>query len=78
MPSASNHSLGGVMAVRVTIKDVAKHADVAISTASRVINDSGYVSEKTRQRVEQAIRELGYVPNSLPTVSSRSRRSASA
>lgn len=51
--------------MRVTIKDVAKHANVAISTASRVINDSGYVSEKTRQRVEQAIRELGYVPNSI-------------
>lgn len=55
----------GVVAVRVTIRDVAKHANVAISTASRVINNSGYVSEETRQRVEEAIRELGYVPNSI-------------
>ena len=53
------------MAVRVTIKDVAKQANVAISTASRVINNSGYVSEDTRQRVEEAIKRLGYVPNSI-------------
>ena len=53
------------MAVRVTIKDVAKQANVAISTASRVINNSGYVSEYTRQRVEEAIKRLGYVPNSI-------------
>src|SRR5690554_6694427 len=49
----------------VTIKDVAKHADVAISTASRVINGSGYVSEETRAKVEQAVQSLGYVPNSI-------------
>ncbi|MGC9469217.1 MAG: LacI family DNA-binding transcriptional regulator [Anaerolineae bacterium] len=46
-----------------TIKDVAKRAGVAPITASRVINDSGYVSEETRRRVEAAIEELGYVPN---------------
>lgn len=46
-----------------TIKDVARVAGVAPITASRVINDSGYVSDKTRQRVEAAIEELGYVPN---------------
>jgi LacI family transcriptional regulator len=34
-------------------------------TVSRVINRSGYISHETRQRVEQAIAELGYVPNSL-------------
>lgn len=49
----------------VTIRDVAKHANVAISTASRVINDSGYVSEETRAKVEETIRKLGYVPNSI-------------
>lgn len=46
-----------------TIKDVAKRAGVAPITASRVINDSGYVSDETRSRVEAAIEELGYVPN---------------
>jgi LacI family transcriptional regulator len=48
-----------------TIKDVAKRAGVAPITASRVINASGYVSESTRQRVEAAIEELGYVPNRI-------------
>ncbi len=48
-----------------TIKDVAKRAGVAPITVSRVINNSGYASEKTRQRVESAIEELSYVPNTL-------------
>jgi LacI family transcriptional regulator len=48
-----------------TIRDVAKHAGVASMTVSRVINDSGYVSDKTRAKVEAAILELGYVPNML-------------
>lgn len=47
------------------IRDVAKRAGVTPSTVSRVINDSGYVSQKTRERVEAAIKELGYVPNML-------------
>jgi LacI family transcriptional regulator len=46
-----------------TIRDVAKRAQVAPITVSRVINDSGYVSAETRARVEAAIQELGYVPN---------------
>jgi LacI family transcriptional regulator len=48
-----------------TINDVAKRASVAPITVSRVINNSGYVSEVTRNRVEEAIAELGYVPNTL-------------
>jgi LacI family transcriptional regulator len=48
-----------------TIRDVAKRAGVASMTVSRVINDSGYVSDKTRAKVEAAILELGYVPNML-------------
>ncbi len=46
-----------------TIYDVAKKARVSITTVSRVINQSGSVSEKTREIVNQAIRELGYHPN---------------
>ncbi len=34
-------------------------------TVSRVINNSGYISQETRERVEQAVAELGYVPNAL-------------
>jgi LacI family transcriptional regulator len=48
-----------------TIHDVAKRAGVAPITVSRVINNSGYVSRATRERVERAIDELGYVPNTL-------------
>jgi LacI family transcriptional regulator len=48
-----------------TIQDVAKRAGVSTMTVSRVINDSGYVSQKTRENVEIAIDELGYVPNML-------------
>ncbi|MFN8562829.1 MAG: LacI family DNA-binding transcriptional regulator [Anaerolineae bacterium] len=48
-----------------TLNDVAKRAGVSPMTVSRVINNSGYIHKKTRERVEQAIAELGYVPNAL-------------
>ncbi|WP_085992129.1 LacI family DNA-binding transcriptional regulator [Oceanobacillus senegalensis] len=44
----------------VTIKEVAKEANVAISTVSRVLNNSGYTSEKTREKVLQAVKKLDY------------------
>jgi LacI family transcriptional regulator len=47
----------------ITIKDVAKLAGVGLGTASRVINKSGYVSEKTEKKVLDAVKKLGYVPN---------------
>lgn len=47
------------------IRDVAKQAKVTPMTVSRVINNSGYVKDETRQRVEAAIKELHYVPNML-------------
>ena len=50
-----------------TIRDVAELAGVSTMTVSRVVNNSGYVSEKTRVKVESAITELGYVPNMLGT-----------
>jgi LacI family transcriptional regulator len=46
-----------------TIKDIAKKAGVSPITVSRAVNNSGYVSEEKRRRVEEAIRELNYVPN---------------
>lgn len=48
-----------------TIADVARRAGVSKMTVSRVINDSGYISQETRERVEHAIVELGYIPNAL-------------
>lgn len=49
----------------VTIYDVAQHAGVALSTVSRVINNSGYVKQETRNKVYEAIKALNYVPSSV-------------
>lgn len=46
------------------MKDIAKIAGVSSATVSRVINNNGYVSHMTRQKVESAINKLDYVPNS--------------
>jgi len=48
-----------------SIEDVAKKANVSISTVSRVINRRELVNEKTRERVEKVIRELRYRPNAF-------------
>jgi DNA-binding LacI/PurR family transcriptional regulator len=44
----------------VTIKDVAKIANVAPSTVSRVISDSPNISEKTKRKVRKVMEEMGY------------------
>ncbi|MDA8229223.1 MAG: LacI family DNA-binding transcriptional regulator [Desulfitobacterium hafniense] len=50
----------------VTIKDVAKHANVSISTVSRVLNDSDHpVNPETKKRILEAIEELGFYPNAM-------------
>lgn len=46
-----------------TIKDVARRAGVAISTASAAINRSAPVSEQVIAKVQQAVRDIGYVPH---------------
>jgi len=46
-----------------TINDVARVANVSKKTVSRVINKSSLLSDATRKRVEEAIAQLGYVPN---------------
>ncbi|RLJ38419.1 LacI family DNA-binding transcriptional regulator [Acidovorax sp. 106] len=48
-----------------TIKDVARHADVSVTTVSHVVNGTRYVSTESRERVETAIRALGYVPSAI-------------
>lgn len=49
----------------VSIRDVAKEAGVAISTVSKVLNNYPNVSEETRDKVNKAVRELNFVPNSV-------------
>ena len=49
----------------VSIKDVAKHAGVAISTVSKVLNHYPNISEETKKKVNAAIEELNFVPNTI-------------
>ncbi len=48
-----------------TISDIAEKSNVSKSTVSRVLNNSGYVSEKTREKVNKAVKELNYVPSTM-------------
>ena len=48
-----------------TIIDVAKKAGVSKSTVSRVLTNNGYVSEESKQKVLDAMDEIGYIPNLL-------------
>jgi LacI family transcriptional regulator len=48
---------------KITIQDIAAHAQVSISTVSRVLNRTAPVAEETRQRVLGIIEDLGYQPN---------------
>jgi LacI family transcriptional regulator len=57
-----------------SIKDVAKKANVSTATVSHVINETRFVSESTKVKVFQAMKELDYKPN-LVAKSLRSRKS---
>ena len=46
-----------------TIRDVARRAQVSVASVSRALNNFANVSEHTRARVADAVRELGYVPH---------------
>lgn len=48
-----------------SIKDVAQKAGVGVGTVSRVLNNSGYVSDETREKIEEAMKNLQYTPNEL-------------
>lgn len=47
----------------LSIKDVAQKAGCSIATVSRVLAGKGYISDDARQKVEAAVKELGYRPN---------------
>ena len=59
---------------RVTLLDVARHANVSRATASLVIRKSPLVGAATREKVEKALQELGYVYN-MGAASLRAERS---
>lgn len=57
--------LAGVISIVIKIQDVAKKADVSIATVSRVVNGYEHVSDKLKNRVQDAIDELNYKPNQI-------------
>ncbi|WP_076465848.1 LacI family DNA-binding transcriptional regulator [Actinomyces mediterranea] len=48
-----------------TLADVAERAGVSLTTVSRVLNNRGYLSQATKDKVQAAIDELGYRPNQM-------------
>ncbi|MNO44121.1 HTH-type transcriptional repressor PurR [compost metagenome] len=55
------------------IKDIAKIAGVSVSTVSKIINNYSDISEDTKTRVQQIIKETGYTPsNSAKTLATKS------
>ncbi len=48
---------------RVSIKDIARVADVSHSTVSRALSDSPLVSPETKERIQRLAREMGYSPD---------------
>lgn len=49
----------------LTLRDVSEASGVSEMTVSRVLRNRGDVSEPTRQKVQEAARRLGYVPNKI-------------
>lgn len=48
-----------------SMTDIAAVAGVSLATVGRVLHHNGYVSEDAKKRVEEAVKTLGYVPNTM-------------
>ncbi|UTW11159.1 LacI family DNA-binding transcriptional regulator [Marinobacterium rhizophilum] len=58
-----------------TLDDVARHADVSPATVSRFMNNPSIVSERSKRKIEESIRELSYVPHAAArTLASKKSR----
>lgn len=54
-------TFGPMPSRRVTLKDVAREAGVSTGTVSMVLNDSALITDATKARVQQVMRDLGYI-----------------
>lgn len=59
-----------------TLKEVAERAGITVTTVSRVLNNRGYISEKTRKRVYEVMEELHYQPNEIARSLTKKRTNA--
>jgi DNA-binding LacI/PurR family transcriptional regulator len=57
-----------------TLRDVARLAEVSVATVSNVVNNTKHVTAETRERVERAIAETGYVPNQAARALARQKK----
>jgi DNA-binding LacI/PurR family transcriptional regulator len=55
----------GAQSKQVTTADIARYTGLSKMTVSRVLNNHPYVSETTRKKIQDAVRELGFRPNTL-------------
>lgn len=62
----------------VTIKDVAQKSGYSVCTVSRALSGKGYLKEETKQKILEAVAELGYHPNTLAVNLKTGRRQALA
>ncbi|ULO10223.1 LacI family DNA-binding transcriptional regulator [Paenibacillus sp. 19GGS1-52] len=53
--------------MKVTISDIAKAANVAKSTVSKVLNDSPKISQDTKRKVKDIMQQMNYIPSSIAT-----------
>ena len=52
---------------RVTIKDIAEHLTLSVSTVSRALIDDKNIRKETKEKVLETARQLGYKPNPVAT-----------
>ena len=54
-----------VASMALTIKDISKEAGVSVSTVSRAMNGTGYVSLETKDKIQSLVKQLDYVPSAM-------------